>query len=88
MYLSVDARMGERYYCPTCKNWYRTKFDSSIPAGVGWVPNFFMILKYAVTNAKDGTLNHSDIPNVQIVAIINWEQNQEAHWANDLENIW
>jgi len=46
-----------------------------------------MILEYAAMNVKDGTLNHWDIPSVRIVAIINWERNQEVHWARDYVNI-
>ena len=83
MYLSVDARMGERYYCSFCKEWYRAKFDSSIPAGVGWVSNFFTIPKYDVINAKHGYLNHLDISSVLSVGIISCVLNQEVQVVRD-----
>jgi len=32
--LSFDAKMGERYYCPTCQEWYKPNFTEERPAGV------------------------------------------------------
>jgi late competence protein required for DNA uptake (superfamily II DNA/RNA helicase) len=33
--LSVDAKMGERYYCWICKEFTRVKLSDDIGAGIG-----------------------------------------------------